>query len=325
MEDMDFETLSSELIRNLRGRRSQAALSRHLGYRSNVIYAWESGRAWPTAAAWFAALKRLGRPVGPSLREFYQLPKELDLLPELHEPEGVAAFLDDLRGRTSINELARAAERSRFAVARWLKGTAEPRLPDFLRLVQCATHRLLDLLACFVDPTTLPSVANAWRALENARRLAYDLPWSQAVLRVLELESYRKLPRHEPGLIASWLNISREQEEQCLALLLQTGQVKKQRGRLVPGSALTVDTRRDAARSREVKAWWAEVALERLRAGQVGTFSYNLFSVSRKDLERIQELHRSFFRELRRIVAESEPSECIALANVHLFEIGPVA
>jgi hypothetical protein len=28
-------------------------------------------------------------------------------------------------------------------------------------------------------------------------------------------------------------------------------------------------------------------------------------------------------RELRRIVAESEPSECIALATVHLLELGP--
>jgi hypothetical protein len=323
MEDMDFETLSSELIRAVRGRRSQAALSRHLGYRSNVVYAWESGRAWPTAADFFGGLRRLGKPVGPSLRQFYQLPSEAELLPELHKAEGVAALLNDLRGRTTVNDLARAAHRSRFAVARWLKGQAELRLPDFLRIVQCATQRLLDFLACFVDPSTLPSVASAWRALESARRLAYEMPWSQAVLRVLELESYRKLPRHEPGFIADWLQISREQEERCIALLLETGQVQKKRGRLVPGAAMTVDTRRDATRSREMKACWAEVALARLRAGQAGTFSYNLFSVSRKDFGRIQELHRAFFRELRRIVAESEPTECIALANVHLLEIGP--
>ncbi len=323
MEDMDFENLSSELVRAIRGRRSQAALSRHLGYRSNVVYAWESGRAWPSAAAFFAALKRLGKPAGEALPQFYQLPSEPELLPELHEPKGVARFLNDLRGRTTVNELARTAGRTRFAVARWLKGQSALRLPDFLRLVQCASLRLLDFLACFVDPSTLPSVASDWQALESARRLAYEMPWSQAVLRVLELESYRRLPRHQPGVIADWLRISRDQEERCLELLLATGQVQKKRGRLVPGVAMTVDTRRDSKRSREVKAWWAELALERLRAGQAGTFSYNLFSVSRKDFERIQELQRAFFRELRRIVAESEPSECIALANVHLLELGP--
>jgi hypothetical protein len=69
----------------------------------------------------------------------------------------------------------------------------------------------------------------------------------------------------------------------------------------------------------------ADVARERLLRGVEGTFSYNLFSVSRVDLERIQELHRAYFRELRRIVADSEPSECIALATVHLVELGPTA
>ena len=320
---MDFEILASELIRALRGRRSQTAFSRRLGYRSNVVYAWESGRAWPTAAGFFAAAERSGRSLKQALPAFYRTAPEASDVPELSTPEGVARFLDDLRGRNSVVELARAAKRSRFAVARWLKGQAEPRLPDFLRLVECASLRLLDFLACFVDPSTLRSVAANWRALENARRAAHDMPWSQAVLRVIELEAYRALPRHRPGFIADWLQISREEEARCVSLLLDAGQIKKTRGRLVPGATLTVDTRRDAGRSRQAKAWWAEVALDRLRAGAEGTFSYNLFSVSRSDLARIEELHRSFFRELRRIVAASEPSECIALANVHLFELGP--
>jgi hypothetical protein len=323
MEDMDYEKLAIELVRELRGRRSQSAFSRRLGYRSNAVYAWEAGRAFPTAAAFFRALKRVGRDVAESLAGFYRLPAEREQSPDLTTREGVARLLDDLRGRTSVVELARAAERSRFAVARWLKGLAEPRLPDFLRLVECASLRLLDFVACFCDPARLPSIAGAWQTLESARRAVYELPWSHAVLRVIELEAYRALKRHQPGFIANWLQIPREEEERCVALLLESGQIKKERGRLIPGAALTVDTRRDAERSRQVKAWWADVARERLLRGAEGTFSYNLFSVSRADLERIQELHRAYFRELRRIVAASEPSECIALATVHLFELGP--
>ena len=204
-----------------------------------------------------------------------------------------------------------------------MKGQSEPRLPDFLRLVAGASLRLLDFLACFVDPSRLPLVAADWAALETARRAAYEVPWSHAVLRVIELESYRSLPKHRPGFIAEWLQISEEEEQRCVTLLLETGQIKKQRGRLVPGADLTVDTRRDPERSRRLKASWADVAKERLLAGADGTFSYNLFSVSRADLLRIQDLHRSYFRELRRIVADSAPCECIALANVQLLELGP--
>lgn len=323
MEDMDYEKLAIELVRELRGRRSQSAFSRRLGYRSNAVYAWEAGRAFPTAAAFFRALKRMGRDVETALASFHHLPAERAQAPDLTTRDGVARLLNELRGRTSVVDLAHTAGRSRFAVARWLKGLAEPRLPDFLRLVESASLRLLDFLACFSDPAKLPSVAVAWQTLENARRAVYELPWSHAVLRVIELEAYRALKRHQPGFIANWLQIPREEEERCLALLLETGQIKKERGRLIPGAALTVDTRRDAERSRQVRAWWADVARERLLRGVEGTFSYNLFSVSRADLERIQELHRGYFRELRRIVADSEPSECIALATVHLLELGP--
>jgi transcriptional regulator with XRE-family HTH domain len=322
---MDYETLSSELIREMRGRRSQTAFSRRLGYRSNVVYAWESGRAWPTAAVFFKAVERLGRPVGAALSEFYRLPQQPERLPVLTTKDGVAQFLDDLRGNNSVVEIAKATQRSRFAISRWLKGQAEPRLPDFLRLVDAASLRVLDFISCFVDPNQLSSARSTWQVLESSRKAAYELPWSQAVLRVIELESYRKLPRHRPGFIADWLRISRDEEEQCIQILLNTGQVRKKSGRLVPGSAPTLDTRRDAGRARQAKAWWTEVALARMRNGDDGTFSYNLFSVSRADLERIQALHRAYFRELRRIVASSEPAECIALANVHLLELGPAA
>ncbi len=318
---MNYERLSSELLRALRGRRSQTAFSKRLGYRSNVAYAWESGRAWPTAREFFVIVARSGRKLDSALAAFFRMPAGTAPKVDLKSAQGVAAFLDDLRGRTAVIDLARAAKRSRFAVARWLKGDAEPRLPDFLRLVECASLRLLDFLACFIDPSTLPSAVKPWHELESARRAAYEMPWSQAVLRVLELPAYRKLRAHEPGFVAARLGISQEEEERSIALLLETGQLKQAGKRLIPGAPLTVDTRGDAARSRQAKAFWTRVSLERLEAGADGTFSYNLFSVSRADLERIRELHRAYFRELRRIVAASEPAECIALANVHLLEL----
>lgn len=318
---MDFEKVASELVQALRGRRSQTAFSKRLGYRSNVASAWEAGRAFPTAAAFFRLLERGGRKPALALSAFYRLPTGAPAH-DLTTAAGVAAFLEDLRGRTALVDLARAADRSRFAVARWLKGEAEPRLPDFLRLVESASLRLLDFLACLVDPSALPSVAPAWRNLENARRAAFEMPWSHAVLRAVELTEYQKLRRHRPGFIAQRLHISREEEARCVELLLETGQLRREGPRLRLGASLTVDTRGDRARSQRLKAFWTGVALERLQAGAEGTFSYNLFSVSRADFDKIQELYRSYFRELRRIVAASEPAECVVLTNMHLLELG---
>jgi len=78
--------------------------------------------------------------------------------------------------------------------------------------VQGATLRLLYFLAAFVDPTSMPSVADAARRLEASRRIAYEEPFTHAVLRALELEAYRNLPRHVDGFIAEHLGLTLAQE-----------------------------------------------------------------------------------------------------------------
>src|SRR5690606_34758598 len=43
------QALSREVLRAIRGKRSQVALARRLGYRGNPITDWERGERWPTA------------------------------------------------------------------------------------------------------------------------------------------------------------------------------------------------------------------------------------------------------------------------------------
>lgn len=319
--DRDYARISSEFLRALRGRRSQAAFSRRLGYRTNVAYVWEAGRAFPTAAKALGAAERVGIDLRVALRGFYKSPPAWLESVQLASPEGVATLLEDLRGRTSLVELARATGKSRFAVARWLRGEAEPRLPDFLLLIEKASLRLLDWLATFVDPKTLPSLERSWVELEARRRAAYDLPWTQAVLRALELTDYRRLPRHRHGWIAERVGISPEQERECLTLLSHTGQIYSKRGRWELREVLAVDTRRDADAEHRVKHWWSQVALERLANKDSGLLSYNVFAVSEADLVRIQELQLAYFRQMRGIIAQSSPSERVVLASLQLVTL----
>lgn len=321
---MDHATVAAELVRALRGRRSQTALSRRLGYKSNVVYRWEAGRAWPTAAAFFAAARRVGVDLPGLLRQFYRTPSERIARLDLTRPAGVAALLADLRGSTPIGELARRAGRSRFAVARWLKGEAEPRLPELLLMIDVATLRLLDFLAGIVDPTTLPSVRDDWQALLLAREAAYSHPWSHAVLRGLELADYVALPRHQPGWLARRLGMPEEEEKRAIELLARTRQIRRRRHKWVVDESRTVDTRADPARSLRMKAWWTRLALERVEAGSEHVLSYNLFSVSAADYQRILELYRAFFQQMRAIVADSRPNERVVLFSTLAVPLEPM-
>ncbi|HYP90202.1 MAG TPA: helix-turn-helix transcriptional regulator [Polyangiaceae bacterium] len=317
---MDFERLAAELLRALRGKRSQQALCRRLGSKSNVVHQWERGHSFPTASRTLQVAERVGVKVPEAFREFYRTaPRWLDE----HEPTtpaGVAAFLDDLRGSTSVVELSRYSGKSRFAVARFLSGDAEPRLPDFLRLIEASSLRLLDFIEQLVDPRLLPSVKERWERLSAARRLAYDEPWSQAVLRALELSSYSALAAHEAGWIASRIGISLEEEQQCLERLKDSGQIVWRAPRWQIENVMALDTRRDPDAARRLRAWWLRRGAARIEAGERGLM-YNLLGVSSADLQRLRELQKAYLTEVRAIVARSEPVEHVVLAADLLLDL----
>jgi DNA-binding phage protein len=318
---MDFERIASEWLRFIRGKRSQRGFSRRLGYRSNIAYRWESGVCFPTAAETFALVLRGSGGARQSLESFYGSGAAPIATAALATREGIAALLSDLRGKVSVVELARRSGFSRFAIARWLSGAAEPRLPEFLALLEAETFRSLDFLSVFAQPAKLPCIAEAWRAREAARELAYEFPWSHAVLRALELTEYRALPKHRAGWLARRLGISRAEEKRCLDALLAARQVRFEAGRYVLDETHNVDTRSDPARARALKAEWLRVALKRFEAGVQGVFGYNLMAVSLEDLERLRALHIDYFRKMQALVADSSPSECVVLFNTELFAL----
>jgi len=314
---LDYEAISKDFLRLLRGPRSQVAFSRRLRYQSNVSYTWESGRRWPTASTTLWAATRVGIDI-PALFRLY-LRAEPDWLgEELDFEQLVPAFLNHLRGRTPIGVLASRTGKSRFAVSRWLKGQTEPRLPDFFRMIECSSFRLLDFLRLFGDLEALPSVRAAWLKLEKGRRLYFEQPWSQAVLLALELEEYIQLPKHSDDWLATRLGISLDVVQECVQALVDTGQIRRKKKHYTIGEIMAVDMQSYAKDIAGLKQWWAQTAIEAHTQGAEGLFSYNVFTVSEEDFERLQELHRSTFRAMRTIISESMPGERLVLAHLSM-------
>lgn len=322
----DWERVARELVRAVRGRRSQTALSRRLGYRTNAVYAWEAGRDFPRATTFFKALEKTGVDLGEALTTFYRgnVPAPVARTP-LTRPEGVAALLSDLRGGVTLLSLAEQTGFSRYAIARWLSGQTQPRLPFLLALVEASTLRGLDFLAALTDPAQLPSVAAAHADLVATRRAAHAAPWTQAVLRCLELSDYRALPAHQPGWIAARIGISLDEEAACLKLLHDSGQLAWTDGRYQVARVLSLDTRRDPASTLALRRFWTEQALRRLDAGvesgAESLFSYNVFGVSEADLHKLQALHAEYYQQMRELIARSEPVERVVVASTQIVPL----
>jgi DNA-binding transcriptional ArsR family regulator len=319
--ETDYEVIARELVRALRGRRSQTSFSARLAYRSNIVHRWEAGQCWPTAADFLGICAKLRIDVAESFAAFYGRPPAwLDGV-DPASAAAVAAFLRDLRGKVPIKTLAEATGYSRFSLSRWLKGKAQPNLPEYLRLIDAMSSRLLDYVATLTAPEKLPSVAARWTRRERARELAYRSPWSHAVLRALELEAYAKQGYREPDWLAHALGMEPAHVSQALEALASSGQIEKRRGRWVPTNVTSVNTGRDQERARRLKGHWSRVAVERLEQGGPGMSGYTLFAISRADLQRLRELQLEYVRAMQAIVTRSEPNECVGLYCVHLLDL----
>src|SRR5687767_1331950 len=67
---MDYELSARELVRALRGRRSQTAVRRRLKRNSNVLHAWETGSRYPRASDFLQLLQLSGKSPLPLLNRF---------------------------------------------------------------------------------------------------------------------------------------------------------------------------------------------------------------------------------------------------------------
>jgi transcriptional regulator with XRE-family HTH domain len=260
------------------------------------------------------ACHRVGIDVDAALSRFHAAPA-----PE-PEPEAIARWLQNLRGSLALSELAERSGRSRFAVSRWLKAQAQPRVPDFFRLIDAISGRLPDLVAELVPIEQVPALLPRHRRAVAARRLAFEEPWTEAVLRVLET----RMPdpeRSSVSRIAARLGIDAAQVRGALSQLEQAEVIQRAGDGYRVAGNLTVDTTTNPAAVREHMAYWARVAFEHFGEPEArNLFAYNLMSVSSDDLSRIRELLRATYREVRAIVAASEPTQTAALLNLQLVE-----
>lgn len=312
-----YQLIAAEVLRAVRGARSQTAFARRLGYRANPITDWEHGRRFPTSVEALRAAELVGVNVANAFAEFHTAPPPTSVAGKFL----LAPWLAAIRGTTPVAHVAARAGCSRFAMARWLSAAAQPRLPDFFRTVDAITGRLPDLVAALVPIEHVPSLLTRYQGMRAARRLAFDAPWTEAVLRTLELDQYRALPQHDDEFVAKRLDVPLNTAREALFHLEAAGVIRLEGGFWRQGRPLTVDTRGARADTSILLRHWTAVSYRRITDRQPrDLFAYNVMSCSQADYERIRDLLRRTFREIQSIVAASAPTERVALLNLQLLE-----
>lgn len=317
VEAVDWERAASQLLRAIRGDRSQVAFSRRLGYRSNPVADWEAGRRQPTAAEMLRACDRAGIDVPAAFASF--TPGSFQLLGQ-GDDQGVADWLSAQRGALTLQDVADRCDRSRYAVGRWLSGATRPRVPDFLRLVQALTGRCVDLIGGLVDLKQVAAVRGVQERLSAVRRIAAEAPWTLAVRQLLATTSYRRLPTHRPGWIADRLGLDMAEEARCLSLL-EEAEVVAWDGRRYALTGREPVQHPDADVREKLFRHWNDVAVRRREAPGGRDWSEGLvFACSREDLAHVREVLQQALSEVGAVQAGSEPQK-VGYVQLSLVEL----
>jgi len=320
----DVELLSRDLMRALRGERSQPAFSRALGFRSNAAYLWEHGRRYPEASAFLKAGLARDAELGRALAQFFGQPVEAFAGRRALSLRTVTRLVVQLLGTASKRDVAAQLGVDRTTLGRWCSGKTEPRLPQFLSLVQLGSQRLIEFISLFVDLSQLPSTRELYTYFLRQRRLAYELPRSHVVLRALELAAYQAEPVHDAALLAREVGASEAEVESCLAELEAAGQVARDGSHYRSAQILTIDTREEPEQNARLKAFWAREALERFemkRSSAETLFSFNLFAISEEGFAQIRKLHLAYYDQARAIIEQSRRADRVVLMNLQLMPL----
>jgi DNA-binding phage protein len=318
---MDYDKLAAQLLRALRGGRSQEEFSRLLGFRSNVAYAWESGRRFPTASRLLLTMEGLGKTAGQVLSEFFGHVAPGWIETAAADRATVTRLLVELRGERSIAALARESGLSRFAIGRAFSGESDPRLPDFLRLIAATSRRLMDLIAVLVDPADVPEAREQWKQVSSLRSLAYDYPASEAVLCALELVGYSQLSRHEDRWVAELLDLDVHVVGDTLRALSRSGVIRWTGRRWQVEEDRYVDTRSDRDAVERLKKHWVSLAASSV-GQRPGLYSYVVFSVSAETLRELREQHLAYYSRVRELISRSQNATEVCVASLNMFQLG---
>jgi len=310
---MDTKALMKELLREIRGTRSQMGMSRRMGCTFNQSYRWESGRArmaWSDFAVYCRAGKvDLAKALTSSLR--YSGPAG----------DGTALVRHLVEGR-ALNEAAKTFGLSRFKLQRWVRGESAVHLEGVLRILD-AVQALLVFSEALVPLGRLRSLS----ALAEQRRVLSLLfsryPAVGGSIEALDLRAYRRLARHKDAWLARRIGISDREEAEILELALKAGLIRWDGARYKKNKNNT-STRGHPDAERAMREYWIsrgmQLSREQKTMGPHSFFGFLVFAMNEGQQRRLRESFIKFTNEMTTIIVEApEDADRMGVINLQYF------
>lgn len=298
---MDTKKLAAQMVRSWRGDTGQLELSEALGFRSNVVHHWESGRSGCqlTTALHMADRAHPGA-VG---RLCFALQSDWTDRVDPRERMGTALILNDVLGGVDVSLVVRRTDFSRHKLGRWLRGDSEPTLDEFLEVL-LAVRMIWMLFPLLAPDVRLPTDPPATLGLSQ-----------QEILFALVSRRYLDLPAHDPTWVAESVGHTLDEVEEHIAQLRSLGLVRWD------GTRWQVELERVRYNRREVPDLEAHLG-NRIATRPSRYTDGTLIVATKEEQDQVRRILRQAKREIFELLTENRPAGEVLWVTMALTPLG---
>lgn len=281
---MQIPTIKKELLKCIRGQKSQTQINRKLGFGFNQIYRWESGLV---RISWGDFVK-LCDACKVDLKNALQKTVKFS-----DEKIDGTSLVKALIGSDKITKIAKEVKISRFILSDWIKGHSEPPLEGILKLL---AHQ--DLLMYFIESLIDIKDSELFNKIASDKKSGlnffYENPPASAVLMCLELKSYQNLSKHSSQFISQKAQMVEADVDKYLQQMLQLNLINLENGKYNKNAA-KFNTKGDFEGDKQLRSYWVHKGLQfdrkRLQITEDSSFGYMLVSADKKKIAKMKEAY----------------------------------
>ncbi|HLE10751.1 MAG: hypothetical protein A2385_09280 [Bdellovibrionales bacterium RIFOXYB1_FULL_39_21] len=313
---INYSTLTQELIKGLRGKKSQNYYNKRLKQKTNQIHRWETGKSKITWVEFMRLLQLFKIDFRLLLNRFFRFQGDV---------ESISLFLTHLFGNKKISELSKTVQLSEFKIRRILNGSSPAYLADILKIIDLLNRfRFLGFLNALIDLNKIGEVKEQFAQISSFMKTYYENPRIGHILLALRLDGYKKLKKHDPSFLAQKVGISLSEVAHFLEILIKIGYVTKKDEKYLATSVQSDDSN-DPKKQIQIRKYWTAQALLAMENHQAfplqDAFGSLLFTTNSAVKEKIISIYLKFFEDLKNCIMSDKREHDIVLAlNFHLFD-----
>ncbi len=316
--ELNFKELAQEILRSLRGSKSQAYLNKKLGFTGNQVYRWEKGLRHID----WSDFVEVCRVQNVDLLKIFQVHfgyKEKSL-------KG-ALLVEYFVGNLTMKDAVQVTGFSRSVLTKWMKETTSPQLHHILQLIEFPNQLLLTFVREVAGTYHFQSLEKYENHIQKLKEFYYAEPMLAGITAFLESSCFENKKEFVRAM-AQTFHTDEGHIESLLKRMAQLGLIEDTKS-VAKVKIRNVDTRGSFDGSLRLRKYWYRFALQTLEKLQPQQthhlFPFVVFCISEKAEKKLREAHYHYLAQIKAIVGEDAGDKnivrAIAISDVALTEV----